>query len=78
MVGETVGINYTGDVSSAKVTSITDTTGGSASTDAGSNNAETNANADSSASSESNATTESNASDAGQGENNDADVNAAQ
>lgn len=78
MVGETVGINYTGDVSSAKVTSITDTTGGSASTDAGSNNAETNANTDSSASSESNATTESNASDAGQGENNNADVNAAQ
>mgnify|MGYP000470754820 CR=1 FL=1 len=77
MIGETVGINYTGDVSSAKVTSITDTTGGT-STDAGSNSGETNASTDSNASSESNAATESNASDAGQGENNNADVNAAQ
>lgn len=77
MIGETVGINYTGDVSSAKVTSITDTTGGT-STDAGNNSGETNASTDSNASSESNAATESNASDAGQGENNNADVNAAQ
>ncbi|WP_394925654.1 hypothetical protein [uncultured Robinsoniella sp.] len=74
MIGETVGINYTGDVSSAKVTSITDTTGGSTSTDIGNNNAETNANA----SSETNASTESNASsDAGQGDNN-SDGSAAQ
>lgn len=64
MIGETVGINYTGDVSSAKVTSITDTSGGSTNTDAGSSNAESNA------SSESNAATE-----AGQNANNNASAN---